>query len=195
MSTIGVSERIYTLEELLAMPDGDRYELVDGHLMEKNMGSMSQFVGTRLARLLGNHCEPIGLAYVFTECGYTCFPSKPKKMRRPDVSCCRSDRLPFEEIGDGFIVIRPDLAIEVVSPNDRVLDLEEKLDDYRDASIPLVWIIYPPTRKVRVIRLDGTFSDLGPDDELTGEEVLPGFHCRVADLFAALPNAKSSPTS
>ena len=66
-------------------------------------------------------------------------------------------------------------------------DLREKLDDYRDAEIPLIWIVHPPSRRVEVIRLDGTKSELGSDEELTGEDILPGFLCRVADFFAGLP--------
>ena len=64
-------------------------------------------------------------------------------MRRPDVSCVLADRLALDQIGDGFLKIRPDLAIEVISPNDKVYDLEEKLDDYRVSGIPLVWLIFP----------------------------------------------------
>jgi Uma2 family endonuclease len=188
MSTIAASPpRLYTPDDLLKMPDGDRYELVDGRLVELNMSSKSQLVGTRLARFLGNHCEPAGLAYVFTENGYTCFPDKPNKMRKPDVSCIRADRIAFEEIGEGYISIPPDLVVEVVSPNDLYYDLEEKLDDYRDAAIPLVWVVYPPSRRVRILRLEGPSTEIGPDDELTGEDVLPGFRCRVADLFVGLP--------
>ena len=109
-------------------------------------------------------------------------------MRRPDVSCIRVDRLPpYEQIDAGFLSIRPDLAVEVISPNDLVYDLEEKLGDYRTASIPLIWLLYPPTRRARVLRPEGPPTELGPDDELTGEDVLPGFRCRVADLFAGPP--------
>ncbi len=79
--------------------------------------------------------------------------------------------------------IRPDLAIEVISPTDKVMDLEEKLDDYRDAGIPLVWLVIPNLNRVRVIRLEGPPSDFGLDDEITGESILPSFRCRVADLF------------
>ena len=89
--------------------------------------------------------------------------------------------------------IRPDVAVEVISPNDRVYDLEEKLEDYRAAGIPLIWLLYPPTRRVRVLRPEGPPTELGPDDELTGEEVLPGFRCRVADLFAGPPRMEPAP--
>jgi Uma2 family endonuclease len=182
-----------TPDDVLRLADGIRYELLDGRLVELEMSSRSQFVAARLVRFLGNHCDPTGLAYVFVENGITCFPDHPNRMRRPDVSCVRADRLAFEEIGDGFLKIRPDLAVEVISPNDLVYDLEDKLDDYRAAGIPLVWLVYPPSRRVRVIRPEGPPSELGPDDVLTGEEVLPGFRCPVSDLFAGPVAANAEP--
>jgi Uma2 family endonuclease len=174
-----------TPDDVLELPDRDRYELVDGRLVELEMSFKSQHVATRLARFLGNYCEDKG--------GYTCFPGRPNKMRRPDVSCVRADRLSFHQIGDGFMTIRPDLAVEVISPNDYVYDLEEKLDDYRAAGIPLVWLIYPPSRRVRVIRPEGPPGEFGPDGILTGEEILRGFRCPVADLFAGPALAKAGP--
>ena len=112
-----------------------------------------------------------------------CFPSKPNQMRRPDIMAILASRLPFDEIPDGILKIRPDLAVEVISPHDKVMDLEGKLNDYRDAGIPLVWLVYPEFKRVRVIRLDAPQTDLGPDDTLTGEPILPEFRCRVGDLF------------
>src|SRR6185312_9300167 len=80
MSTITAPSDFLTPGDVLELPDGVRYELVDG-------------------RFVGNHCEPIGLAYILSESGYTCFPDKPGRMRRPDVSCVRTDRLRFDQIG------------------------------------------------------------------------------------------------
>jgi Uma2 family endonuclease len=193
MAVVTAQDVELTPEDVLELPDRDRYELVDGRLVELDMSFKSQHVATRLARFLGNYCEDNGLAYVVSEGGYTCFPGRPNKMRRPDVSCVRADRLPFDQIGDGFLTIRPDLAVEVISPNDYVYDLEEKLDDYRAAGIPLVWLIFPPSRRVRVIRPEGPPGEFGPDDILTGEEILPGFRCPVADLFAGPALAKAGP--
>jgi Uma2 family endonuclease len=193
MSTATAPPRELTPEDVLRMPDGKRCELVDGRLAEQEMSPKSSHVSTRLAAFLLYHCEPIGLAYVFSENGYTCFPGKPNQMRRPDVSCVRADRLAFDQIGEGYLLVRPDLAVEVISPNDRVYDLEEKLEDYRTAGIPLVWLIYPPSRRVRILHPEGPPTELGPDDELTGEDILPGFHCRVADLFAGLPQRELNP--
>jgi Uma2 family endonuclease len=194
MSTIAASPpRLYTPDDLLTMPDGDRYELVDGRLVEVNMSAKSSLVAGNVTQLLMNHCKPIGLAFVFPEQGYTWFPGKPNRMRKPDVSCIRSDRMTPEQLDEGYLSIPPDLAVEVVSPNDLYDDLEEKLDDYRDAQVPLIWIVTPRNRRVRILRLGQPPVDLGPDDELTGEDILPGFRCHVADLFAGLPAPQTGP--
>jgi Uma2 family endonuclease len=183
MSTVSTQSRLLTPDEVLDFVDGKYFELVDGQLVEKKMGSLSQYVAAQVVQILGNHCRTTGVAHIFVESGYVCFPSKSNQMRRPDVSCVLVTRLPFDKIGDGFLKIRPDIAVEVISPNDKVVELEEKLDDYRDAGIPLVWLLYPNSKRVRIIRLDGPPTERGPDEELTGESILPGFRCLVSDLF------------
>jgi Uma2 family endonuclease len=92
--------------------------------------------------------------------------------------------LPGDVPPKGWIRIPPDLAVEVVSPNDTAGELEEKLDDYRKAGVPLVWVIYPEQRKARVFRPDGSAVEVMEDDELSGEDIIPGFRC---PLLAILP--------
>ncbi len=182
-----------TPDDVLNLPDEVSYELVNGRLKEREMGMLSQFFAAQIVSLLWNYWKATGIAYVFTEIGYVCFPERPNRMRRPDVSCVRVDRLAFDRFDKGFSKIRPDLAVEVISPNDTVYDLEEKLDDYRVAGIPLVWLIFPELKRVRVIRPEGPPSELGMDDVLSGEEILPGFRCPVSDLFAGPVAAKLDP--
>ncbi len=189
MSTIAPSPREWTPDDILAMPGDVLYELVDGRLVELNVSVGSSFIVGKIACLLMDDVASPRIAHVFPLHGYICFPGKPYRMRRPDISLILADRMTPELFKEDFTSIRPDLAVEVVSPNDLVLDLEDKLDDYRDAGIPLVWVVYPPTRRVRVFRPGMPPTDLTGDDELTGEAILPGFRCRVADLFAGLPEA------
>ncbi len=181
--------RELTPDDVLAMPDDVLYELVDGRLVELNVGTISSRVAGNVGKLLSNHCDSPLIAHVFPEHGYTCFPAKRNRMRRPDVSLILADRMTPELFEEGFTLIRPDLAVEVISPNDVASDLGEKLDDYHAAGIPLLWIVYPEARRVHVFRWDGPPALLGPDDELTGEDVLPGFRCRVTDFFTGLPSA------
>jgi hypothetical protein len=92
-------------------------------------------------------------------------------------------RLPGGVLPDGWARIRPDLAFEVVSPNDLVEELDEKLADYEKAGVPLIWVIYLGSRTVLVYRADGTVSRWHEGDELSGEDVIPGFRCRVRDIL------------
>lgn len=174
----------YTPDELLAMPNGKNFELVDGNLVEREVSGLSSLVAARITRRLGDHCEPAAVAWVLaSDCGYRCFPDNSNKIRRPDVSCVLQERLPFEKLSEGYIEIAPDIAVEVVSPNDLVYEVTQKIQEYLGAGVKLVWVVNPPARTVEVHRIDGSVVILKASDELTGESVLAGFSCRVGDLF------------
>ena len=174
-----------TPEELLAMPDGGHYELIDGELKERKVSVLSNLVTAEVNRLLGNHCQARNLGWIFAaELGYRCFPWKPKKVRRADVTFISRDRYSWQQLTqDGFMTIPPDLAVEIVSPNDYGSELEEKVEEYLRAGVKLVWVVYPDIHIVQVYRVDGTTSRFRAHDELSGENVLPGFRCQVDDLF------------
>jgi Uma2 family endonuclease len=176
-----------TPEELLAMPDGEHYELIDGQLRERNVSFSSDVIAGETLGLLRAHCRPRNLGWLpSAQLGFRCFPWKPRRVRRADVSFIRAERVTPDLWDAGYCTIPPDVAVEVVSPNDLASkDVEEKVDDYVRAGVKLVWVVYPATRTVYVIRGDGTGYRLRSEDELTGEEVIPGFRCRVADLFPA----------
>lgn len=184
MSTAVATKTYYTPDELLAMPDGKSYELVRGQLVERNMGIESSWVATRLVVRLGRHCEDHQLGWALqADSGYQCFPHDPGLVRKPDVSFVSRGRFPEDRLPRGWAQIPPDLAVEVVSPNDRVTQLEEKLEDYRKVGVPLVWVINPDSRSVMVYRRDGTVSRLLETDVLSGEDVLPGFQCPIREIL------------
>ncbi|MFO1378733.1 MAG: Uma2 family endonuclease [Steroidobacteraceae bacterium] len=79
--------------------------------------------------------------------------------------------------------IPPGTLIEVVSPSDRFVDVEDKARDYIRAGVDLVWVVVPSTRSVHVWRKDGSRAVLQAGETLTGDEVLPGLTIPVADLF------------
>src|SRR5262249_54789382 len=162
------------------MRDGDFYELVDGKLVERHMGFRSSRVGGELVRRLSNYCHEKGLGWVpLSDAGYQCFPNAPNKVRKPDGSFVHRERLPLEQEPEGHCRIAPDLAIEVASPNDEFDELEEKVDEYLSAGVRLIWVVSPVGQRVFVHRANGQGTILRGDDELTGEDVLPGFHCLV----------------
>lgn len=195
MSAAAVETRQFTPEDLLALGDeGKAYELVDGELVERKMSWDSTRIGGRMYRFLDVYGDETGIGRAApSDAGYQCFPGAPNKVRKPDASFVRLDRLPSQQKVKGWCRIAPDAAAEVVSPNETYSEVEDMVEEYLEAGVQLIWIINPPTRSVRVHRPDGTVTDLGENDELTGENVLPGFRCRVADLFQVpAPKANQS---
>lgn len=174
----------YTPEDLLRMPDGKGYELVNGSLVELIVGGLLSLVGGTAYFLIRTYVDAHGLGWVWpADNGYQCFPDAPNMVRRPDVSFIRKGRLPGERIPQGHLRIAPDLAIEIISPNDFAYELDKKVLEYLQAGVRLVWIINPEVRTVRIHRADGTTGWLTESGELSGEDVIPGFRCPVAGLF------------
>jgi Uma2 family endonuclease len=176
--------RTWSAEEFLSLPNGKGYELIDGRLKEMHTGAQSSFFGLHLCGLLADHCERPFLGWVFPAMtSYQLLLHRPNLVRRPDVSFVRAGRFPNESLPEGHIRLAPDFAAEVVSPSEPYYDIEEKVREYHQAGVRLVWIVVPPTRSVLVRRLDGTISEVLEGGELSGEDVVPGFRCRVADIF------------
>ncbi len=101
--------------------------------------------------------------------------------------------MPGDVAPKGWVKIPPDLAVEVISPNDRVYELDEKLADYRKVRVPLVWVINPELRTATVYRADGSLRIVFEDDELSGEDVIPGFRCPLRDILPRPTPAAEAP--
>ncbi len=174
-------------EQLLERDEGHRFELIDGNLVERHMGAKSSAVAARVVRLVGNHAVAHKLGEVFgADAGYQIFPDEPKRVRFPDISFIAGDRLPDGKVPDGHLRIFPDLAVEVVSLNDTAEEIEARRVAFLRAGTRLFWIIYPGSRTVHVFHAGGTARALSEDDELSGEDVLPGFTCKAAAFFEGL---------
>ncbi len=187
MSTL-IEHAIVTPEELLEMSDSKQYELVDGQLEEKEVSYLSSLIGGEVSRRLSNHVLERELGTVTgSDASFQCFDDDdPLKVRRPDVAFIARGRLPAEELARGHVTISPDLAVEVVSPNDYVYELNKKVQEYLRAGVRLVWVIDPENRTLLVHRANRTLAEFNPEDELTGEDVIPGFRCHVRDFFKPL---------
>jgi Uma2 family endonuclease len=186
MATAAIETR-YTPDDLLNMSDYGRFELVDGQLMDRNMGAKSSMIGEELRRILGNYCSDHAAGRMYgPDCGFQIFPTDSNRVRFFDGALITRGRLPGDQPPDGHCRIAPDIGIEVVSPNDIAREVDEKVEEWIAAGVPLVWVVYPDTKRIQVFRGNGTTSRLKPDDELSGENVLPGFKCRVAEVFEGL---------
>jgi Uma2 family endonuclease len=171
-------------EDLLRMPNGNHYELIDGRPKEKPVGAESDEIGGLLLTQFNIFIRPkkLGRAYA-SQTGFQCFPGKPKLVRMPDTSFVSAGRLPNDRSPEGYIKVAPDIAVEVISPNEMYEEVEEKVAEYRSAGVKLIWIISPKSKTVMIRRLDGTCAEVGETGTLSGENVLPGFTCTVAELF------------
>jgi Uma2 family endonuclease len=183
-----------TPEQFEELSDSQGLELIDGIVREKSMGTENAAIHTLISYYLNALVLPGKLGRVVDAEGmYQCFPRAPKRVRKPDVSFIRLDRLPDGRVPVGICRVRPDLAVEVVSPNDTYEEIDEKLADYFDAGVPLIWVVTPKTRTVLVYQSDGTARRLRDSDDLTADPVLPGFRVRIADLFPNPPLPTNAP--
>ena len=175
----------FTAEELLRLPtDGRRMELVKGKVYElPPAGARHGSVAMNIGMLLGAHVRLNGLGRVFAaETGFT-VERHPDTMRAPDAAFVSNLRLPQGELPDGFLELAPDLAVEVVSPSDSRREIQEKAEGWLLAGTHLVWVINPVTRAAMIYRSRGDVQHATEEDYLHGEDVVPGFSCRLGVLF------------
>lgn len=173
-----------TADELLAMPeDGVRRELVGGELREMTpAGRRHARVAQNVNRALDAYVFERRLGEVYPEFGYV-LSSDPDTVRAPDVSFVRADRLGQGGPDEGFYRGAPDLAIEVVSPNDRYSEVRAKVEEYLEAGTPMVIVVDPQNREV-IVRTRRDRIELSEDDVLDGGDVVPGWTLPVRDVFA-----------
>jgi Uma2 family endonuclease len=183
---------LLTPEDLLALPDEKGFELVDGELVERHVSVLSSWVAGQIFGLIRDLVLRGQLGWAFPpDNGCQCFPELPNTVKRPDVSFVRADRMNWDQIADGWLRIVPDLVVEVISPNDLAYEVDEKIEMFHRAGVPLIWIVNPIVRTVRIVRIDGSTTILREGDELSGEDVVPGFACPVAAIFP--PRAPAAP--
>lgn len=179
-----VAHGLITAAEFWQLPTtGIHCELVRGEVIESMPpGGQHGAIAVVLAMLLRLWSERSGGGYVGVEAGYT-LAHDPDTVRGPDVSYVRAERIPASGVPENFWNLAPDLAVEIVSPSETADEVREKVRDFLAAGSPLVWTIYPRTREVVVHTPDGLARTYSGTDVLEHPDVLPGFSCRVAELF------------
>lgn len=180
-----------TVEELYAMPDdGWAYELIEGVLVRMPMsGLRATSIGSRLLIHIGMHVEENSLGIVTGEQGgYRLDPAHPRDTEvAPDIGFIRADRLPPLESPeyDKAPLLAPDLAVEVASENQHSPGMAAKAKLYLTFGAHLVWVVWPRHKRVDVWRPGDEFpTELGVNDLLDGEDVVPGFTYPIARLFS-----------
>ncbi|MGH9936589.1 MAG: Uma2 family endonuclease [Blastocatellia bacterium] len=167
------------------------FEVVDGKPEEKVMGNARHGgVGARLLARILTHVEAHELGGVYGP--DTTFQIGSNE-RLPDIAFISAARIPPEGEPDDKWPMAPDLAVEVISPNDLWVKVNRKIYDYFAAGALQVWLISLEHHTISVYRAPTQVSILTEDDELTCEELLPGFRCRISEIFKQ--PARSQPSS
>ena len=177
----------WTDDEIMALPDdhGERYELWDGEIIVMSpAGASHNHVAGRLFAALLMFAEEHHLGQTYS--GDTGFRLSPLICYAPDVAFVAKARLrgllPDPE---KFLQGTPELAVEVLSPDDSLRRTERKIADYFNHGTTLAWLVLPRLRQVRVYRSAEEYTTLvGPDAKLSGDPLLPGFTYPLGKLFA-----------
>jgi Uma2 family endonuclease len=178
------TKTLVTADELYQMPeDGYRYELVKGELIRMApTGGEHDCLRSRIDRIIGSHVESNDLGTVFAGDTGVKYEGDPDTVMAADITFVSKGRIP-EGVPKGYLTVVPDLVVEIVSPNDKVGDLEVKINVYLEAGVRMVLIVHPETRLIRIHRSVTDIETLTISDTLTGGDVLPGFSCKVSEIF------------
>ena len=174
-----------TAEELFDLADdGGRLELVEGELVHMTpTGGTHGALKVRTGRLLDEYVEAHDLGVCCgAETGFI-LRREPDTVRAPGAAAVVKSRVPSTGIPSTYWPFAPDLAVEVLSPSDRLADVHVKIAEYFAAGTRLVWLLEPETRMVHVYRSPQEVEVVGTEEDLDGGDVLPGFRCAVRRLF------------
>ena len=172
--------------------DAPLYEVVDGRYVELEMSSYSVVLASRLHTRLDSFAEANQLGQAISE---ILVGLAERLRRRPDVSFVSYNRWPRGKpipYTDPWPVV-PELAVEVVSPNDLAEDLRLKIAEYFRYGVQMVWVVWPKLCAVDVYESLTQVRVLERNDVLDGGRVLPGFTLALADLFRESPPAEGAP--
>lgn len=177
------ASRLVTAEELERFPSDDRrYELVEGRLIAMTpVGYLHGRTVVRFAFMLEQHARERRLGDVLVELGVV-LKTNPDTVFAPDIAFIRRDRVPTT-IPRGFWKGAADLAVEVLSPDDRPGEVRSKVAEYLRRGTPVVLVVDPEKRVVLKWTQSSAPVTLSDADTLDLGEVIDGFNCRVREIF------------
>jgi len=176
-------KKVWTDREMELLPkDGQKYELLDGELVMSPVTANHGSICVRLVALLYHFTQRHKLGEVFDSS--TGFRLAKDILLSPDVSFVSKARLKKILIApDKFLYGAPDLAVEVLSPSDRMREVHRKLDRYFDSGTQVVWWVNWKIEQVHIYTPDSIAALTRPNEILSGGDVLPGFKCRLSRIF------------
>lgn len=165
----------------VALDPEKEYEIVNGIPEERPMAGARH--GNTIARLItriSNYVEPRNLGEVYSP--DTTFIIG-RNQRLPDLGFVATHRIPEEGQPQGIWDIAPDLAVEVISPNDVYAKVAQKVDDYLEAGVQQVWLVLPEQKSITIYRSPFDITVFQDEMELVSEDLFPAFRCPLSEIF------------
>jgi Uma2 family endonuclease len=185
MMSVAAEKKLLTAEEFFLLPDppdGSQQELVRGEIITMPPpGGMHGVSCSKTDRRLGLFVETNDLGTVTCNDAGFVTERSPDSVRGPDIAFWSKERLPVVPVG--YINIAPDMLVEVLSPCNTSRQIWAKLKEYFAKGVRLVWVLAPEDRTLTIYRNLDEGRVLHETATVTGEDVLPGFTCRVSDLL------------
>src|SRR5215212_5819800 len=162
-----VATRQVTIEEFAKMPLQGIWELIDGEPIELSPAAgRSGWISATIVALLANHVRQSRLGWAFSAgTGFVLFEDR-QTVRSPDAAVVLSNRL--AELPDSFVPMAPDLAVEVLSPSDSTSEVIAKIAMYKEAGVPLIWLVDPDKETVTIIAAGRSTRVVKKVDTLNG---------------------------
>jgi Uma2 family endonuclease len=182
MSTVAV----LAPAQAVSRDDEPLFEIIDGQRVENApMSALACLYANYLARELFLHCKQSDIGRVVVEVLFH-LALPVDRNRRPDVAFVAYDRWPksraIDPDANAWDVV-PNLAVESISPNDLIDELNQKIDEYFRAGVELVWVLHPKQKAVHVYESPTSVKILTENDVLDGGRVLSAFRLPLKDLF------------
>ena len=184
-STVGPKTLLSAEQFLESLPESGSFELVRGEVVElPPPGPEHGRICLKVGFVLESFGRRSGLGYALTNDTATLTARGPDTVRGADVSYYTRARLPEAEIGNRLAPIAPDLVVEVNSPSNRPSEMRDKVKEYLDAGVLMVWVVYPSQRLIAISRPGEAVAVILTDsDDLENLPELLGFRCPVAELL------------
>ena len=181
------ARELLTADDLLRLSsDGVRGELIRGVLSETMpAGIRHGQIVVNLVILLGAFVKPKKLGVLVASDSGVWLERDPDTVREPDIAFFSAEKIPLDADIPGYAEVAPDLVVEIVSPNDRLTEVNDKALMWLRYGVRLVWVVRPEERLIDVHRDGHPVATLGESESLDGLDVLPGFSCPVREVFGA----------
>jgi Uma2 family endonuclease len=186
---MATATRPLTTADLLALPDdGRRRWLIRGELREQDVTVRNRFHSITMARLTGElyvwwSTRPAPRGEIVCGEAGVILPGDPETTIGVDVAYVPPDVMTRQTDDTTLVEGVPTPIVEILSPSDKQEDLDEMLESFRSAGVPLVWLVHPTLRTVMIFRPGEEPTLVNAKQELDGGDVLPGFRVPVARLF------------